>query len=89
MRSPSPISPIASPDIRALRTAWPTDDPGLSRAQRLQLQKLLIAAGYNIGEPDGQIGPATREGIRQAEQRFGMEPTGRAGTKIYRALGGR
>lgn len=74
----------------ALRTPWPTDDPGLSRAQRLQLQHLLVAQGYDIGgQPDGKIGPATRAAISQAEQRFGMPQTGRAGSKIYRALGGR
>ncbi|HEX2256597.1 MAG TPA: lytic murein transglycosylase, partial [Afifellaceae bacterium] len=37
------------------RTAWPTDDPGLSRAERLQLQKLLLRHGYDIGEADGKI----------------------------------
>ncbi|MGH7005434.1 MAG: lytic murein transglycosylase, partial [Alphaproteobacteria bacterium] len=30
------------------RTPWPTDDPGLSRAERLQLQKLLLARGHDI-----------------------------------------
>jgi lytic murein transglycosylase len=72
-----------------LRTAWPTDDPGLTRAQRLHLQKLLLANGYAIGEPDGKIGPASRAAIAEAEKRLGMPPTGRAGHKIYRALGGR
>ena len=72
----------------ALRTPWPTDDPALSRAQRLHLQKLLLAKGYDIGEADGKIGPATRAAIADAEKRFGMEPTGRAGARIYRALGG-
>jgi lytic murein transglycosylase len=71
-----------------IATAWPTDDPGLTRAQRLQLQRLLIANGYNIGEPDGKIGAITRAAIAEAEKRFGMPATGRAGTKIYRALGG-
>ena len=71
-----------------LRTPWPTDDPGLSRAERLQLQKLLIANGYDIGEPDGKIGPASRAAIAEAEKRFGLPPSGRAGRKIYRALGG-
>jgi lytic murein transglycosylase len=70
----------------ALRTAWPTDDPGLSRAQRLGLQKLLAAKGYDIGEPDGKIGPATRAAISQAEGRLGMPPTGRPGRKIFQAL---
>src|SRR3546814_8144689 len=36
---------------------WPTDDPGLSRAERRELQRLLIAKGYELGEPD--IGRAT------------------------------
>jgi lytic murein transglycosylase len=73
----------------ALRTPWPTDDPGLSRAQRLRLQQLLLAQGYDIGgQADGKVGPATRAAISQAEQRAGMPQTGRAGMKIYRALGG-
>ena len=71
-----------------LRTAWPTDDPGLSRAERLRLQELLLANGFDIGTADGKIGPATRAAIAEAESRFGMQPTGRAGKKIYQALGG-
>jgi len=71
-----------------LRTPWPTDDPGLSRAQRLDLQKRLLAKGYDIGEADGMIGPATRAGIEAAERDLGLPVTGRAGQKIYRALGG-
>jgi peptidoglycan hydrolase-like protein with peptidoglycan-binding domain len=72
----------------ALVTPWPTDDPGLSRAERLELQKRLIANGYDIGEADGRIGPITREGIRKAEEKLGMTPTGRPGRKIFEALGG-
>jgi lytic murein transglycosylase len=72
-----------------LRTPWPTDDPGLTRAERRHLQQLLLANGYNIGEADGKIGPVTRAAIADAERHFGMPPTGRAGQKIYRALGGR
>ena len=72
----------------ALRTPWPTDDPGLSRAQRRHLQELLIARGYDIGEVDGKIGPRTRKAIAAAEKDLGLPPTGRAGQKIYRALGG-
>ncbi|MPZ55253.1 MAG: lytic murein transglycosylase [Rhizobiales bacterium] len=73
----------------SLRTPWPTDDAGLSRAKRLHLQKLLLASGYDIGEADGKIGPATRAAIAEAEKRFGMQPTGRAGQTIYRAFGGK
>ena len=72
-----------------LRTPWPTDDPGLTRVQRLDLQKRLLRAGYDIGEADGKVGPMTREAIKQVEARAGLPVTGRAGMKVYRALGGR
>jgi len=71
------------------KARWPTDDPGLSRAKRLQLQKLLIARGYDIGEADGKIGKKSRAAIRQAERKLGLKVTGRAGQRIYRALGGK
>ena len=74
---------------KPIATAWPTSDPGLSRAQRLELQKLLLRHGYDIGEADGKIGPVTRAAIKKAQAKFGMKATGRPGTKIYRALGGR
>ena len=54
----------------------------MSRAECRQLQELLIARGYAIGEADGKIGPATRAAIAEAEKSVGMEPTGRAGQKI-------
>ncbi|KND21485.1 lytic transglycosylase [Pannonibacter phragmitetus] len=68
--------------------AWPTDDPGLSRAKRLELQKLLARGGFYDGEVDGRVGPATRESIKKAEQNFGLPVTGRPGYRIYQALGG-
>jgi hypothetical protein len=71
------------------RTPWPTDDPGLSRAERLQLQHLLIAKGYLSGEADGKIGAQSRGAIKAAERGLGWPETGRPGQKIFRALGGR
>lgn len=71
------------------QTPWPTDNPGLSRAQRLELQKLLNRNGFDVGEADGKVGPATRAGIRKAEARYGMPVTGRPSWNIYQALGGR
>ncbi|SDK35709.1 lytic murein transglycosylase [Pseudomonas delhiensis] len=70
-----------------LRTPWPTDDPGLSRAQRKELQQLLLARGHAIGEPDGLIGDNTRRAIQAEQQRLGLQPAdGRAGQKILKAL---
>lgn len=65
---------------------WPTDDLPLSREQRRELQRLLIARGYNVGEPDGAVGSLTRAAIRDVEAKIGMPPTGRPGEKVLRAL---
>lgn len=70
------------------KTPWPTDNPGLSRAQRKELQHLLNKAGFPVGEPDGKVGPATREGIKKAEAHFGLPVTGRPAYGIYTRLGG-
>ncbi|MDZ7839480.1 MAG: lytic murein transglycosylase [Gammaproteobacteria bacterium] len=72
----------------ALRTPWPTDDPGLSRAERLELQELLVAEGYDIGEVDGRVGPRTRAAVAEHEKKLGWPETGRAGRKIFKALKG-
>jgi len=70
-----------------LATPWPTDDPGLSRAQRRELQALLLARGHDIGNADGIIGNATRRAIQAEQQRLGLLPAdGRAGRKILDAL---
>ena len=71
----------------ALVTPWPTDDPGLGRGERRQLQVLLLARGHAIGEADGMIGTLTRRAIVAEQQRLGMQPQdGRAGRKILDAL---
>lgn len=65
---------------------WPTDDPGLTRAERRELMALLARRGYDIGEPDGRIGQKTRDAIKDVERRMGWTPTGRPGTKVLEAL---
>ena len=66
--------------------SWPTDDPGLSRRQRRELQQLLIARGHDIGEVDGIIGSASREAIRLEQARLGVPADGRASQALLRAL---
>ena len=66
--------------------AWPTDDRGLSRAERKELQERLIARGYSIGEPDGAIGTLTRQAIADYQGKLGMARDGRAGGRVLDAL---
>jgi lytic murein transglycosylase len=67
-------------------TPWPTDDPGLSRAGRRELQTLLSKHGYDVGEPDGAIGAKTKQAIADFEQKQGMPVNGRASQKVLEAL---
>lgn len=70
-------------------TAWPTDDPGISRQQAKDIQQALINAGYDIGGVDGIIGDGTRAAIQQYQSSRGIFPAdGRAGLKFYRAIVG-
>ena len=65
---------------------WPTDDPGLSRIERRELQTLLLARGHAIGEVDGLIGANTRRAIRDEQARLGRPQDGRAGMKLLETL---
>jgi lytic murein transglycosylase len=67
-------------------TPWPTDDAGLSRAERRELQGLLILRGHDIGEVDGMLGERSRAAIRIEQERLGQEASGRGGQKVLRAL---
>ena len=67
-------------------TPWPTDDPGLSRRERRELQELLVARGHDIGEVDGMIGTRSREALKLEQARLGLPAEGRAGQRILQAL---
>ena len=67
-------------------TPWPTDDPGLSRVERRELQTLLAKHGYDVGEPDGAIGAKTKEAIADFQGKNGMPVNGRASVKVLQAL---
>lgn len=69
-------------------TPWPTDDAGLSRAERRELQQRLAARGHDIGAIDGLLGERSRAAIRAERSRlFGERaPDGRAGQKLLRTL---
>ncbi len=67
-------------------TPWPTDDPGLSRADRRELQTLLLARGHEIGAVDGLLTPRTRMAVRVEQLRLGHAATGRPGQRLLTAL---
>lgn len=69
-----------------VQAEWPTDDPGLTRAERRELMALLGRRGYDVGEPDGRIGQKTRDAIKDVERKLGLPATGRPGGKVLAAI---
>ncbi|WP_371820393.1 lytic murein transglycosylase [Verticiella alkaliphila] len=69
-----------------LATPWPTDDPGLSRAEIRELQTLLLARGHDLGTADGIPGAKTRDAIRAEQRRLNLREDGIAGMKALEAL---
>lgn len=67
-------------------TAWPTDDPGLSRKESREVQESLNLLGYNVGEVDGIIGDGTRRVIQKYQADIGIKADGKAGKKIHQRL---
>lgn len=71
----------------SLVTPWPTNDPGLSRAGRREVQTLLIRHGYDLGgKIDGILGNKTRAAIADFQSRVGLKPDGRACVSVLSAL---
>jgi hypothetical protein len=68
-----------------LATPWPTEDPGLSRAERRELQRLLAALGHDVA-PSGVLTPQTVAAVKAEQQRLGHEATGRPGQRLLKAL---
>ncbi|HAZ89824.1 MAG TPA: lytic murein transglycosylase, partial [Marinobacter adhaerens] len=64
----------------------PEDAPALSRANIINLQKALQQRGYEPGNPDGIMGPATRSAIRQFQAANNLVADGYPGESVLAAL---
>ncbi|MBC5768060.1 lytic murein transglycosylase [Ramlibacter albus] len=67
-------------------TPWPTDDPGLSRAQVRELQSWLVQQGYGKVTADGVMGRNTRDAIEAERAKKGLPPGRRVGQRTMRLL---
>jgi lytic murein transglycosylase len=65
---------------------WPRYERVLSRAERLEMQQLLVQQGYDLGEPDGQVGGKTRSAIREFQAKVGQIPDGFASASLLERL---
>lgn len=70
----------------AIRGAWPTDDPVLTRVERIEMQLRLIERGFYAGAADGIIGTRTIEAIKAFQAARGIPADGYASGRVLKAL---
>lgn len=59
-----------------IQADWPRGEPALSRDRIRRMQQGLNAHGFDVGTPDGLVGPNTREGLRAYQRSVGVIPDG-------------
>ena len=70
-----------------LRAGFPPDANGLTKADRIALQKGLTRRGFNTGGTDGVIGPNTRKAISDWQSSQGLPATGTPSLELLGKLG--
>ena len=55
---------------------WPRGDRALNLSERMELQRLLNAAGFDTAGIDGRLGPATHAAVRGWQAANGLVPDG-------------
>lgn len=69
-----------------IRSDWPRDEQPLSRSQVREMQQALNARGFDVGAPDGVMGPNTRRGLRDYQRSIGVTPDGFATLSLLQRL---
>jgi len=63
----------------AIRAPSPAGDRGISRAERREVQRLLLACGHDIGEADGFVGANPLIAVSDFRTQTGVAADGRVG----------
>jgi membrane-bound lytic murein transglycosylase B len=70
-----------------LRASFPPDANGMTKDDRVALQRALTARGFDTGGTDGVIGSNTRKAISAYQSSRGLSPTGEPSLELLRSLG--
>jgi len=65
---------------------WPRGPGALKLDEKLEVQELLNRAGYDLGEPDGIIGPKTIDAVSAIQISWGEQPSGKADQAFLNTL---
>lgn len=66
--------------------SWPRGPGALLLDEKLEVQRLLNRAGYDVGEPDGIIGPKTIDAVNAMQASWGQQPNGKADKPFLKKL---
>lgn len=69
-----------------VQAPWPRELRALTRGEMLALQTALNKRGFDSGTPDGQLGPATRNALRQFQRSQGWPADGFPTEDLLKAL---
>ena len=71
-----------------LAGTWPEGDRALTLPERLEMQELLRAAGFDPLKIDGKVGPDTMDAIQRWQVANGLVPDGYASPRLLARLRG-
>ena len=69
-----------------IRSDWPREDRALTFDERIEMQRLLTAKGFDTKKIDGKIGPLTINAVRAYQTSIGDIPDGYASLNILKKL---
>jgi membrane-bound lytic murein transglycosylase B len=67
-------------------SGWPREERPLSRSEAEELQRLLTAQGFDVGEIDGVLGAQTRAAVRDYQRKAGLPADGFATASLLARL---
>ncbi|WP_170984560.1 lytic murein transglycosylase [Rhodoligotrophos defluvii] len=69
-----------------LVSEWPRPRDSLTVRDKMELQELLNAKGYETGEIDGKLGPMTRQAVERAQRDAGLDADGEPTVHLLKLL---
>jgi lytic murein transglycosylase len=70
----------------AIAHGWPREDRALTFDEKVEMQGLLLASGFDPQGVDGIMGPNTIQAIRLFQKSLGLVPDGYASVKVLELL---
>ncbi len=69
-----------------IQGSWPRGDRTLSTSEKAEIQRLLMAKGFDTGGVDGKLGSQSTEAIKAFQRARGVTPDGYADTRLLAML---